>query len=211
MSRAGRRRGVAVLAALVVLAAAALGALLMRDARERAAHERLLADYPVRYADLIARYAGEYALDPYLVLSIMRAESSFDSGAVSSAGASGLMQIMPETGEWIAGKLDLDGAYDESMLFDPACSVRFGCWFLRFLTDRFDGVRTHIVAAYNAGHGSVEKWLADPELSAGGLLTAIPFPETARYVEKVEAAYAAYRSLYPDLFTDGLVAGDAPA
>ena len=69
----------------------------------------------------------------------------------------------------------------------------------------------HIVAAYNAGHGSVEKWLADPAYAVDGLLVNIPFPETARYVEKVEAAYEAYRTLYPDLFTDDLFAPDAVA
>lgn len=91
------------------------------------------------------------------------------------------------------------------MLYDPACSVRFGCWFLRFLTDRFEGELPHIIAAYNAGHGSVEKWLDDPAYSQNGILTAIPYPETERYVEKVQTALEAYRTLYPDLFTDGLI------
>lgn len=202
------KRGILILTALIAVTAAVFAGLVLRD---RAARERLLREYPVAYVDTIAHYADEYDLDPFLVLAVMRAESSFKSDAVSSAGAVGLMQIMPDTGAWIAHKLDMDDVYEESMLFEPDYSVRFGCWFLRFLTDRFDGVCRHIVAAYNAGHGSVEKWLADPAYAVDGLLVNIPFPETARYVEKVETAYEAYRTLYPDLFTDDLFAPDAVA
>ena len=70
--------------------------------------------------------------DPYLVLSVMRCESSFRSDAVSHAGAIGLMQVMPDTGAWIAHKLNLDDVYTESMLYEPDYNVRFGCWFSPF-------------------------------------------------------------------------------
>ena len=198
-----KTRIVIVIALLVlVLVVAAYAAFFLIERGERRKMER---EYPVAYTEEIQTCAAEYALDPYLVLAIMRCESSFKSDAVSSVGAIGLMQIMPDTGTWIAHKLGLDAVYNEQMLYDPACSVRFGCWFLRFLTDRFEGELPHIIAAYNAGHGSVEKWLDDPAYSQNGILTAIPYPETERYVEKVQTALEAYRTLYPDLFTDGLI------
>lgn len=194
------KKGIIIVSILIVLVGATFGVLILR---ERAERERLLKEYPTAYLEEISRYAAEYALDPYLVLSVMRCESSFRSDAVSPVGAIGLMQVMPDTGAWIAHKLDMDDTYAEPMLFEPDCNIRFGCWFLQFLTSRFDGTRTNILAAYNAGHGNVEKWLEDPACAQDGVLTAIPYPETARYVEKVEAAYRAYRELYPDLFTDG--------
>ncbi len=197
-----KKKRIFIVIALLVLVVAAYAAFFLIERGERRKMER---EYPVAYTEEIQTCAAEYALDPYLVLAIMRCESSFKSDAVSSVGAIGLMQIMPDTGTWIAHKLGLDEVYNEQMLYDPACSVRFGCWFLRFLTDRFEGELPHIIAAYNAGHGSVEKWLDDPAYSQNGILTAIPYPETECYVEKVQTALEAYRTLYPDLFTDGLI------
>lgn len=194
------KKAIIIVAILILLAAAAFGTLLLQDHLE---HERLLAEYPTGYLTQITRYADEFDLDPYLVLSVMRCESSFRSDAVSPAGAIGLMQVMPDTGTWIAHKLDMDDEYTEDLLYEPEYNVRFGCWFLRFLTDRFAGERRHIIAAYNAGHGSVENWLEDPQYTENGVLADIPYPETARYVERVENAYETYRKLYPDLFTDG--------
>lgn len=197
-----KQKRIIIVIALLALVVAAYAAFFLT---ERGKRWKMEQEYPVAYTEEIQASAAEYALDPYLVLAIMRCESSFKSDAVSPAGAIGLMQIMPDTGTWIAHKLGLDAVYNEQMLYDPACSVRFGCWFLRFLTDRFEGELPHIIAAYNAGHGSVEKWLDDPAYSQDGMLTSIPYPETERYVKKVETALEAYRTLYPDLFTDGLI------
>lgn len=197
------KKGIIIVSALILVVAVVATIVAVQYFREKAEQERRLKEYPTAYIDEIEKYAAEYDLDPYLVLSIMRCESSFRENAVSPVGAIGLMQIMPDTGVWIAHKLDMDATYAESMLYDADCNVRFGCWFLRFLTNRFSGVGLHIIAAYNAGHGSVEKWLSNPDYSQDGVLSLIPFPETARYVEKVSAAYQAYLELYPDLFTDG--------
>lgn len=116
------------------------------------------------------------------------------------------MQIMPDTGAWIAHKLGLDDSYRQEQLFDPETNIRFACWYLDFLTRRLEGNRTAIIAAYNAGHGSVENWLADPAYAAEGQLHKIPFPETERYLEKVTTAYEKYIALYPELFGADTVA-----
>ena len=189
---------VIVLGSLVFLVAVAFGGYLIDQELQ---YQRALRNYPVAYRDLIKTYAAEYELDPYLVQSIMRCESSNDPSVVSDVGAIGLMQIMPDTGTWIAHKLDLDDVYTEHMLYDPETNIEFGCWYLHFLNGRFNGNVKQMIAAYNAGHGTVEGWLEDPKYASNGELTSIPFEDTARYYEKVTAAYENYTTLYPDLFS----------
>ncbi len=109
------------------------------------------------------------------------------------------MQIMPETGEWIAGKLDVED-YSKQMLYDPETSIRFGCWYLDFLSDRFEGNLQLVMAGYNAGHNRVAEWIDDPSISDGESLINIPFKETDDYVKKVERALEKYREQYPDAF-----------
>lgn len=186
------------LGAVLFLLAAGFGGYVLY---ENAQHEKALRNYPVAYTELIAQYAKQYSLDPYLVQSIMRCESSNDPNAVSRVGAVGLMQIMPDTGEWIGHKIDPELAYSLDMLTVPATSIEYGCWYLNFLSNRFGGRIMEIIAAYNAGHGSVEDWLSDARFSQNGVLVTIPFEDTARYYENVMTAYDNYTTLYPDLFT----------
>ncbi len=188
-----------VVGSLIFAVAASFGGYLIY---EEVMYQRALRNYPVAYTELISQYANEYELDPFLVQSIMRCESSNDPNAVSDAGAIGLMQIMPDTGTWIAHKLDLDSVYTQDMLKDPEKNIEFGCWYLHFLSGRFHKNEMQMIAAYNAGHGSVEDWLNDPRFSQNGELTTIPFEQTARYYEKVTAAYENYTTLYPKLFAE---------
>lgn len=187
-----------VVASLIALCCLSFGGYLLYEHLE---YERALRNYPVAYTEYIKASASEFDLDPYLVQSIMRCESSNDPLAVSDAGAIGLMQIMPDTGTWIAHKLDLDSVYTEDMLYDPEANIRFACWYLNFLSGRFNGDVMEMIAAYNAGHGSVEDWLKDPRFSLDGKLMSIPFEQTARYYDKVMAAYENYTTLYPELFS----------
>ena len=187
-----------VLGAILFLCAAIFGGYVWYEEDQ---HQKALANYPVAYTELIKQYARQYDLDPYLVQSIIRCESSNNPDAVSKVGAIGLMQIMPDTGEWIGHKIDPELAYSLDMLTNPATSIEYGCWYLRFLSDRFDGDVMEIIAAYNAGHGSVEGWLKDARFSQNGKLTTIPFEDTAKYYDNVMKAYENYTMLYPDLFT----------
>lgn len=192
------------LAALIALFLLGMGGFFLC---EKAMHERALRNYPAAYVNEIRSISAQYELDPYLVISIMRCESSFDPNAVSTRGAIGLMQIMPDTGEWIAHKLEMDDIYEESMLYDPETNITFGCWYLRFVKTRLNGDVMQMICAYNAGHGSVKEWLSDPRFSQNGVLTSIPFPATERYYEKVVTAYENYASLYPTLFDDEVQSG----
>ncbi len=153
-------------------------------------------NYPLEYAELIDAYAEQYQLDPALVCAVIYAESSFREGAVSVDGARGLMQIMPDTGEWIASKLG-EADYSAERLFEPELNIRYGCWFLNYLFNRFAGDSQKALAAYNAGQGNVDSWLKRPECSSDGVtLEHIPVRETRNYVKKVKAAHDVYLELY---------------
>ena len=190
MAKKAVKRGYGIAAVVILLFLLFVGTLLFGKAMDR-------RTYRLEHAALITRYAEEYGLDPYLVAAVIHVESSNDPNAVSKSGALGLMQVMPQTGEWIAGKLDL-GAFSSEMLFEPQMNIRMGCWYLDFLTKRFDSNRLHIIAAYNAGHGNVESWLEDETLTRDGELHSIPFEETEHYVEKIQRAYEKYKTLYPE-------------
>lgn len=151
--------------------------------------------YPVSYREEILQYAQEYDVDPALIMGVIATESGFDADATSEKGAMGLMQIMPETGEWIAKKLGI-ADFTEEMLSEPAVNIRMGTWYLHFLAERFGDDTQLIAAAYNAGHGKVEAWLSDENYSAdGSTLSQIPFAETGNYVKKVDLAYEIYSKI----------------
>ena len=188
--RQRRRTMLAVLAsALVVLIALGAWALIHRGGAP------LFDRYPMRYEAEIRQAAAEFSLDPAYVASVALAESSFDAEAVSSVGAIGLMQIMPSTGEWIAGKLG--EAFDVQRLYEPSVNLRYGCWYLRFLLDRYDGDMRTASTAYHQGQGRVDEWLQDPEYSEDGkTLSVISSSVTDTYVNRIMENYAHYQELY---------------
>ncbi len=156
--------------------------------------------YPDEYSEIIEEAAGENGIDPYLVSAVIKVESNFNADAVSAAGAVGLMQIMPDTAEWLATLDDVksgESDLSESDLREPEYNIRLGCRYLRFLLDRWDWNIYEAVASYNAGQTNVARWLADgvwdgtPEN-----LQDIPYEETRRYVDRVFGIYREYLSLY---------------
>lgn len=152
--------------------------------------------YPIMYDNIVSKYCSDYDVDKYLVHSIIRTESFFKSDAVSNKGAIGLMQIMPETGSWIAEELNLEN-FSKEDLFDSEKNIMIGVWYLDYLMDRFGGNVETVIAAYNAGPTNVSKWLTQDELSLDGEnLIDIPFSETKKYREKVSNAYNIYLNLY---------------
>ena len=155
--------------------------------------------YPLKYADLIIKYADQYSVDPFLVASVIFVESRYISDAVSPKGAKGLMQVLPSTGEWAAERIKLDG-YAEDQLFDPEVNIQMGCWYLGFLESQFPDSRELVLASYNGGIGNVKKWLDNKEYSKDGMkLDHIPFRETRNYVIRVQEAYEIYEEVYPYL------------
>jgi peptidoglycan lytic transglycosylase len=181
-----RRRalGTLVAIALVVLV---VGGLVSR-LQQVASGPRL----PLADAAVIRTQAAAKGLDPALVAAVIYAETKFEP-RTSSAGALGLMQILPATALYLA-RLSGGSRFTTADLATPAVNVAYGSYYLRYLLDHYRGNEMLAVAAYNAGLANVDRWVA----RAGGSLTvgAIPFPETQAYVERVLEAQREYRATY---------------
>lgn len=151
--------------------------------------------FPFRHREVILKYSKENNLDPYLVLSVIMAESRFDSGAKSHKDAMGLMQITDDTGKWIAQQMGLT-EYSEDKLYQEEYNIKMGCWYLNNLYEEF-GDKDLCIAAYNAGRGRVNEWLNNKEYSKDGKsLNYIPYKETKKYVDKVNTYYKIYKKMY---------------
>ncbi|OPY58096.1 MAG: Soluble lytic murein transglycosylase precursor [Pelotomaculum sp. PtaU1.Bin035] len=154
--------------------------------------------YPFSYREETIYYANEYRVDPFLLAAVIKTESNFDSRAVSEKGARGLMQIMPETGEWVARQIG-EKTFNPDQLFDPNTSIKLGTWYIADLEKEFSSDTILVLAAYNGGRGNVEEWLDKKSLSGGvNSINQIPFPETRLFVQKVLLYYHIYRYLYKD-------------
>lgn len=152
--------------------------------------------YPRNYSEIVTREAQKNGLDPALVYSVIKAESSFDPDAKSGAGAVGLMQLTPDTFEWLQRKSGEKTAYTEKDLYTPEINIRYGCAFLALLLEKYGSERTAL-CAYNAGIGTVNGWLKDSSVSKDGAnLDSIPYGETEKYVDAVLKYYRIYRKLY---------------
>ena len=144
-------------------------------------------DQPVkRYIKIIHEYSADFGVKPTLVFAIADIESHFNARAKSDAGAIGIMQIMPETGKWIATRIGINDFSDNS-LYDAKINLKIGIWYLSYLLSKFDE-EWQAIAAYNAGEGRVQTWITTQSLSRDN----IPFPETKAYVAKVEKAIVRY-------------------
>ncbi|MGN1444049.1 MAG: lytic transglycosylase domain-containing protein [Acutalibacteraceae bacterium] len=151
--------------------------------------------YPTEYSEFVETYCEEYNLEKSFIYAVIKCESNFDKNAVSAVNAKGLMQLMPDTFDWLKMRLKEPELSDE-MMFDPETSIRYGCYLYRYLIDDFGDVEV-AVAAYHAGLGNAAKWLKNKEYSDDGkTLKKIPFPSTEQYVEKVMKTKQIYEDLY---------------
>jgi soluble lytic murein transglycosylase len=149
---------------------------------------------PRAYEWLVVPAANRYGVDPNLLLAVMRVESAYQRHIVSYAGAVGLMQIMPRTGQLIAHALGHDD-FTLANLLEPGLNVEFAAWYLASLIHRFDGRLPLAIAAYNGGPHNVRRWMQESpaETPVDVLLERIPFTQTHHYVRKVLVHYEAYR------------------
>lgn len=149
------------------------------------------------FRDIIEQAAEEYNFDPLLVFSLIRQESFFEGFIISSAGAKGLMQIMPATGEEISKTLNWPVDYNESDLYRPVINIRMGTSYLSRMRTFFDEDIFAALAAYNAGPGNVLKWIEKANNDQDLFLEIIPFEETRRYLRNIYTFYRIYETLYP--------------
>ncbi|HET9886202.1 MAG TPA: transglycosylase SLT domain-containing protein [bacterium] len=155
--------------------------------------------FPLAHIESVLHWSDEYNVDPFFVMAVMREESWLDPEAVSRAGARGLLQIMPETGQDVARQSGLED-FQRGDLFDPAINIRLGVFYLRRLFDRLDNEPLLVLAAYNAGEKNAQRWRADAQGSFDADRTAagITYTETFDYVQKVLSTCEIYRSLYAE-------------
>jgi soluble lytic murein transglycosylase len=152
--------------------------------------------YPVNYEDIIKREAAKYAIDPFLIMALIRQESAFNPKAVSSADAHGLMQLLPSTARRLAPGMKLPRPSTER-LHDPEVNILFGMRYFSDLLKQFDGQTEKVLASYNAGEHRVESWMSEGTYAdSAEFVDTIPFSETRNYVKIINRNYFFYKALY---------------
>ena len=154
--------------------------------------------YPAPYKQHVVRYAGEYGVDPRLLLAIMRQESRFDPNARSNAAARGLMQFTLPTASRISGRVKRD-AFEQDDLYDPATSIQFGSRYVADLFLEFPNQAEAVAASYNGGEDNMRRWLnrSRSELP-DRYVSEIAYAQSKDYVQNVLNNYRMYKYLYDE-------------
>ena len=154
--------------------------------------------YPKTYSEIISVYAEEYDVEENLIYAVIKAESNFDSSAVSNRDAIGLMQIVEETAIDVAKKnnIDIDTENIEEEILDIDNNINIGTKYLSTLLTQYGNIEVAL-AAYNAGIGTVNNWIEKQVIQADGSdIENIPYKETNNYVRKILRDYRIYNELY---------------
>jgi soluble lytic murein transglycosylase len=177
---------------VVALTAVVVALLMALPLAKRAVNSLSL---PLQYSGQIRRQAAEKHLDPALVAAVIYAETKFDP-RTSSAGAVGLMQLMPQTATFLAKR---SGAttFSTADLSTPDVNIAYGSYYLRYLLDEYHGSTVLALAAYNGGETNVDAWVRSAHQARQRFrVNDIPFPETRAYVQRVLQARGEYRRTY---------------
>ena len=152
--------------------------------------------FPVTYAERIDDAAARYEVDPHLVAAIIRCESGWNDSAQSEAGAVGLMQLMPDTAKTVSNMGVVDTVrFNPNNLTDPATNIEYGTALLAHLQTQLE-TTDEVIAAYNAGLGTVQGWKDAP--GSLGIPDAITYPETRHYLDRVNESVRQYTKYYPN-------------
>jgi len=164
------------------------------ESREGRPLQVLSVLFPPFYSAEIGKYAARFGVDPLFVSSVMRQESIFDYKIVSPAGAVGLMQVMPATGEGIAK--ELKETFAEESLYNYETNIRYGTFYLRKRSVQFDGDKVLVLCSYNAGAHNAVRWRdRNKNLEPDLFVEDIGYFETRGYVKKVMGNYWTYQEL----------------
>lgn len=163
--------------------------------------------YPLKFEEDIRMNSRMYDVDPYLITAIIRVESNFKEDKLSKKQAVGLMQIMPDTADWIIEQGRFSGMTRDELV-NSSLNIEAGSWYLSALNRQYasilqgldpDSRIAVIAAAYNAGPGNVNKWLKGDVWDGNyEALSDIPFGETRHYIQRVLYYYKKYQELYPE-------------
>lgn len=163
--------------------------------------------YPIKFEELIDEAAEQYSVDKYFLAALIRTESNYKTDKVSSKGAAGLMQIMPETADWLAGTAGIRAPLGDR-LFEPEINIQIGAMYVSYIRSQFANELGKydtasdlaiVAAAYNAGPGILRRWLTDGTWSGKYADSGqIPYGETRHFVERVVYYYNRYQQIYGD-------------
>lgn len=153
-----------------------------------------LLAYPTKYKSEIKKYSQKYNLPSSMIASVIKIESNYDKNALSEAGAIGLMQLLPSTAEEIAQKMNINFAVDD--LYDVEKNIDFGCYYLRYLYDMFNGDVNNTLSAYNWGLNNVKTWILKGNADGYGSIINIPAKETYNYLKKYRRANFMYGNIF---------------
>jgi len=149
--------------------------------------------YKKDYSEYVIKYAEEYEVDENLIYALIKVESNFEVDAVSNKDAQGLMQLMYSTAEDVAKKNNIE--LTEENILDPDININIGTKYISTLLNKYQCVEVAL-AAYNAGSGNVDKWIANGTIKADGSnIENIPFKETNNYVRKILRDYKVYNEI----------------
>ena len=152
--------------------------------------------YKLDYSEYVYKYSEDYDIDPYLIFSIIKAESNFNRNIESSSGAIGLMQLMESTAIEKANEIGQEVVVKEA-LFNPEINIKIGTSYYAYLIKHYNGNEHLALAAYNAGMGNVDRWIEEGTIKEDGSdLENIPYKETNNYVRKILRNYKIYKELY---------------
>jgi len=152
--------------------------------------------YPYGYKEPVLKYSSQYNLDPLFTLAVMRQESLFEPDAGSYAGAQGLMQIMPATGEGIARQIGISN-YNTDLLLDPDINIRMGTFYLRQQLDNFSQNQFYCLGAYNGGPGKMSGWISERgDMDIDEFIESVSYEQSREYIKIVMGNYYFYQMLY---------------
>ena len=150
--------------------------------------------FPLRYSEYVDRYSSEFGLDKKLIYSVIKIESGFDKNSVSSAGAIGLMQLLPSTAKDMASRLGLE--HETIDLFDERTNIMFGCFYLSYLLGLYQNNVVNTLCAYNWGLRNVNDWIQKGNVDKTGTITNIPVKETKVYIFKYKLTHTIYNIIH---------------
>ncbi|MCJ7728230.1 MAG: tetratricopeptide repeat protein, partial [Actinobacteria bacterium] len=152
--------------------------------------------YPYGYKEAVQKYSSQHNLDPLFILAVIKQESNFDHDIGSYAGALGLMQIMPATGEEIANKMGISN-YDINLLLDPETNIKMGTFYLKQQLNRFDQNKFYCLGAYHAGWPTMSGWISNRgNMDIDEFIENISIETTREYIKIVMGNYYFYQMLY---------------
>jgi soluble lytic murein transglycosylase len=170
---------------------------LKRSRRDELDSNFAILMHPIPYPSLVFENSARHGVQPHLVYAMIREESRFDFKAVSRAGAMGLMQLMPATGEQAADELGFpDGIHKN--LFSPDINLTFGIWYAANLLSRSDGDPLMMLAGYNAGFGNARRWFHGGKGPDGAIASVerIDYRETKAYIKRIVRSAHIYHTFY---------------